>query len=156
MAGENYNSLYYLYGLRRLESRHFERYLSIMMDLAYRRFTHPIEKVLCKFPLATLGYPLVNRKLSPRPCSRCAQGKMHQCTYPLSTQRVSKSFELIHSDLKLFLVKSYHWYKYVIVFYDNYSLHAWISYLQQKLSAISAAKQLIAMVNIQKESTVKT
>jgi hypothetical protein len=27
MAGEEHNSLYYLYGLRRLESKHFEKYL---------------------------------------------------------------------------------------------------------------------------------
>jgi hypothetical protein len=124
------------------------------MDLAHRRFAHPSEKVLLKFPLATLGYPPVDGKLSSRPCSGYAQGKMHQRAYPLSTRQASKPFELIHSDLKSFPVESYHRYKYVIVFYDNYSLYAWISCLRQKSSVISATKQFIAMVNTYYESAV--
>jgi hypothetical protein len=85
MAREDYNSLYYLYGLKRLGSRRFEAYLLISMDLAHRRFAHPSEKVLRKFPLATLGYPPVDGKLSSGPCSRCTQGKMHQRAYPPSS-----------------------------------------------------------------------
>jgi hypothetical protein len=85
MAGEEQNSLYYLYGLRRLGSRHFEVYLSISMGLAHRRFAHLSEKVLRKFPLATLRYPPVDGKLSSGPCSGCAQGKMHQRAYPPSS-----------------------------------------------------------------------
>jgi hypothetical protein len=156
MAGEEYNSLYYLYGLRRLGSKHFEAYLSISMDLAHRHFAHSSEKVLRKFPLATLGYLLVDGKLSSGPCSGCAQGKMHQRAYPPSTRRASKPFELIHSDLKSFPVESYHRYKYVIVFYDDYSLHAWILCLRQKSSAISITKQFIAMVNTYYESAVRS
>jgi hypothetical protein len=155
MAGEDYNSLYYLYGLRRLGSRRFKAYLSISMDLAHRRFAHPSGKVLRKFPLATLGYPPVDGKLSSGPCSGCAQGKMHQRTYPPSTRRASKPFELIHSDLKSFPVESYHQYKYVIVFYDDYSSHAWISCLRQKSSTISVTKQFIAMVNTYYKSAVQ-
>jgi hypothetical protein len=81
---------------------------------------------------------------------------MHQRAYPPSSRRASKPFELIHSDLKLFPVESYHRYNYVIVFYDNYSSHAWISCLRQKSSAISATKQFIAMVNIYYESAVRS
>jgi transposase InsO family protein len=68
---------------------------------------------------------------------------------------VSKPFKLIHSDLKSFLVESYHRYKYVIVFYDDYSSHAWILCLRQKSSAISTTKQFIAMVNTYYESAVR-
>jgi transposase InsO family protein len=117
---------------------------------------HPSEKVLHKFPLATLGYPPVDGKLSSGPCSGCAQGKMHQCAYPPSTRRASKPFELIHSDFKSFPVESYHRYKYVIVFYDDYSSHAWILCLRQKSGAISATKQFIAMVNTYYESAVRS
>jgi hypothetical protein len=72
MAGEDHNSLYYLYSLRQLGSRHFKACLSISMDLAHRRFAHPSKKVLCKFPSATLGYPPIDGKLSSGSCSRCA------------------------------------------------------------------------------------
>jgi hypothetical protein len=129
VAGEDYNSLYYLYDLRQLGNRHYERYLLITMDFAHKYFAHPSKKVLHKFSSATLGYPSVDGKLSSGPCSGCAQGKMHQRVYPSSTRQASKPFELIHSDLKLFPIKLYHWYKYVIVFYDDYSSHAWISCL---------------------------
>jgi hypothetical protein len=156
MAGEEHNSLYYLYGLRQLGSRRFEKYLSITIDLAHRHFAYPSEKVLCKFSLATLGYPPVDGKLSSRSCSGCIQGKMHQCAYPLFTRRASKPFELIHSDLKSFPVESYHRYKYVIVFYDDYSSHTWISCLQQKLGAISATRQFIKLVNTYYKSAVRT
>jgi transposase InsO family protein len=44
----------------------------------------------------------------------------------------------------------------VIVFYDDYSSHAWISCLRQKSSAISATKQFIAMVNTYYESAVQS
>jgi hypothetical protein len=77
MAREDYNSLYYLHGLRRLGSRCFEKYQSITMDLAHKRFVHPNKKVLHKFPLATLRYPPVDGKLFSGPCSGCVQGKMH-------------------------------------------------------------------------------
>jgi hypothetical protein len=86
VAGENYNSLYYLYDLRRLGSRHYEQYLSITMDLAHRRFAHLSEKVLRKFPSAMLGYSPVDGKLSSGSCSGCAQSKMHQRMYSLFTR----------------------------------------------------------------------
>jgi hypothetical protein len=54
MAGKEYNSLYYLYGFRRFGSRCYEKYLSITMDLAHKRYAHPSKKVLCKFPSAAL------------------------------------------------------------------------------------------------------
>jgi hypothetical protein len=81
VAGKDYNSLYYLYNLRRLESKHYEKYLSIIMDLAHKCFAYSSEKVLHKFPLAMLEYPLVNGKLFSGPCSGCAQSKMHQRMY---------------------------------------------------------------------------
>jgi hypothetical protein len=127
-AEEEYNSLYYLSDLRRLETKCYEN-LFITMDLAYKCFVHPSKKMLHKFPLTMLGFPAVDGKLLTAPCSGCVQGKIDQHTYSPSIRHVSKSFELIHSDFKSFLVELYHQYKYVIVFYDNYSLYTWISCL---------------------------
>jgi hypothetical protein len=72
VAGKDYNSLYYLYNLRQLGNRHYERYLLITMDFAHKYFAHPSKKVLHKFPSAILGYPSVDGKLSSGPCSGCA------------------------------------------------------------------------------------
>ena len=34
---------------------------------------------------------------------------------------VTKPFELVHSDLKSFLVELYHTFKFHIIFYDDYT-----------------------------------
>ena len=49
-------------------------------------------------------------------------------------------FELIHSDLKSFEVESYHKYKYVIIYYDNYTSMAWVICLRSKDQALTATK----------------
>jgi hypothetical protein len=147
-AGPEDNSLYYLSGFEKVEKKR-NIVVVILTDLAHKHFAHLSKKVLRKFPSATIGFLVVTGKLSTTFCSRCAQGKMHQHAFPLSKHCANEPFEMIHSNLKLFPIESYHWYKYVIVFYDNYSLHAWISCLRQKLSAIVATKQFLAMVKTQ-------
>jgi hypothetical protein len=76
MAGPEDNSLYYLLGFEKIEKK-CDTIIVISTDLAHKHFVHPSEKVLCKFLLATIGFLVVNRKLSTTPCSRCTQGKMH-------------------------------------------------------------------------------
>ena len=61
---------------------------------------------------------------------------------------------LIHSDLKLFPIDSYHKYKYEIVFLDNATSHAWTMNLCTKDAAITATKQLLAMVKNKYKTTV--
>jgi len=51
-------------------------------------------------------------------------------------------FQLIHLDLKTFPVISYYQQKYIIIFYDDFTLYRWISVLTTKDKAIQATKHL--------------
>ena len=128
---------------------------SVSYDIAHRRFVHPGKEVLRHLPQNTHGCPEIVGEPSPKPCSGCAQGKMHNCSFSLTTRRATKPFEIIHSNLKEFLVLSYHQYKYIITFYDDYTSHAWVVALRKKSATLSATRQFIAEVEMQHQSKIQ-
>ena len=76
-------------------------------------------------------------------------------SFPPSTQRATEPFELIHSDLKSFPIESYHRFKYSIVFYDDYTSHAWTVNLHSKDTALPATKHFLAMVETKYRTKVR-
>lgn len=128
---------------------------SVSHDIVHRRFAHPGDKVLRRFPSQTIGCPEFSSEPSKSPCPGCAQGKMPSRSFPPNPRRATKPFELIHSDLKSFPVLSYHRYEYVITFFDDYTSHAWITFLRKKSAAISATRQFLAMVDTQYHTKVE-
>ena len=74
--------------------------------------------------------------------------------FPENERCVSKPFELVHSDLKSFLVPSYQKYKYINTFYDDFTSHAWTMPLRSKAAAITAAKDFLQMVRVQHNAQV--
>ena len=74
--------------------------------------------------------------------------------FPENEQRATKPFELVHSDLKSFLVLSYRKFKYVITFYDDYTSHTWTMALHSKAAAITATKDFLEMVHVQHNAHV--
>ena len=50
-------------------------------------------------------------------CRGCTEGKMHLQPFVDSVSQASRSFELIHSDLKVLLTISYYKYKYFVTFW---------------------------------------
>ena len=75
-------------------------------------------------------------------------------SFPVTTRRATQPFQLIHSDLKLFPINSYHKYQYLIVFFDNYTSNAWTVKLHKKDAALTATAQFIALVETQFASRV--
>ena len=69
--------------------------------------------------------------------------------FPENERRATKPFELVHSNLKSFLVQSYQKFKYIITFYDDYTSHTWTMALHSKATAITAAKDFLEMVRVQ-------
>ena len=122
----------------------------------HRRFAHPSKDVLAKAKEHTSGFPgkVEFPKDSPI-CRGCAQGKMHSKSFPPSNYRAKEPFELIHSDLKSFPVDSYHKYKYYILYYDDYTSHAWTVNLRKKSAAVTATRQFLAMVKTKYGKRVK-
>ena len=74
--------------------------------------------------------------------------------FPENERCASKPFELVHSDLKSFLVPSYRKCKYVITFYDDFTSHTWTMPLCSKAAAVTAAKDFLEMVCIQHNAQV--
>ena len=64
----------------------------------------------------------------------------------MNTKRASRPFELVHSDLKSFPIESYHRFKYVIVFFDDYTSNAWTVKLHTKDGVLTATSQFLALV----------
>ena len=79
-------------------------------------------------------------------CPGCEQAKMTNKAFPPSNLRASEPFELVHSDVITYPIKSYKKFKYSIVFYDDYSSHAWTINLHTKDAALQATKYFLVMV----------
>src|ERR1700744_3657853 len=125
-------------------------------DLMHRRLGHPSKEVLRRAKDHTKGFPdgiliPTNEGL----CPGCAQGKMPAASHPKSDTRATAPFKRIHSDLKSFPLPSYHKYKYFIVFLDDYTSHAWITLLCNKVSAITALEQWLVLIKNQYDTTIK-
>jgi transposase InsO family protein len=127
---------------------------SVDFDIMHRRLAHPSDEVLKHARKHTQGFPDVIGHRSAT-CRGCAQGKMPNRSFPVNLERAKQSFDLIHSDLKSFPIESYHKYKYVMTFFDDYSSHAWTKLLKRKSEAAKAARQFIQMVKTQFGVTIK-
>lgn len=80
---------------------------------------------------------------------------MSRLIYPPSDRRAKAPFELIHSDLKSFPFESYHKFRYVIVFYDDFSSNAWTIPLKKKSDAVKATTDWLMYVTNSHSSHVK-
>ena len=93
--------------------------------ILHKRLAHPSKDVLQKAWKHLKDFPEIE-VLSEEPlCPGCEQGKMVNQLFPVNTKRASRPFELVHSNLKSFPIESYHRFKYVIVFFDDYTSNAW-------------------------------
>ena len=81
-------------------------------------------------------------------CPGCTYDKMPNCTFSPNPVHAKKAFELIHLDLKSFLMDSYWKYKYLIVFIDDYTKFAWTLCMQTKSESIKDMHDFIALVSI--------
>jgi len=64
-------------------------------------------------------------------------------------------FQLIYSNLRTFPTESYYWQKYLITFYDNYTLYTWILALITKNKALNAIHYFLAFIEIQYHAVVQ-
>jgi len=95
-------------------------------------------------PTGTQKFPWVQILKFIPICPGCAQGKMKSRLFPESQSHAMRLFELIYLDLKSLPVKSYHRFKYFIVFIDDKSSHIWTANLRKKSDASKAIKNFKA------------
>ena len=110
----------------------------INYETMHKWLAHPSKDMLQKARKHLKDFPQIEIPSEDHICPGCAQGKMTNRPFPASTWRVSKPFQLIHLDLKSFPIESYHRFKYVIVFFDDYTSNAWTVNLRTKDAALTA------------------
>jgi hypothetical protein len=127
---------------------------SVTYDTMHQRFAHPSDEVLRNAQKHTSGFPDVVFHHSGI-CRGCAQGKLANRHYAPNSVRAQRPLEVIHSDLKIYPIESYHKHRYVMTFFDDYTSFAWIQLLKKKSDAVTAARQFIQMVKTQFSATIK-
>ena len=94
-------------------------------DLWHEHLGHPSQDVLQQVSRNTTGMPSNVSVPKEIPiCRGCSQGKMTSSSFPESTARATVPFNLIHMELKMIPVLSYHKYKYIITFLDDHTSHS--------------------------------
>ena len=81
---------------------------------------------------------------------------MTRSSFPDSSSRAKELFALIHSNLKTLPILSYHKYKYIITFLDDFTGHDWVTFLKNKAATFQAWLNFIAMVKTQHKKDVHT
>jgi len=67
----------------------------------HQRMGHPGDDILQKLPEMVKGAPkLITIPSAKKPCEACAKGKMPLCSFPPSSSRAIKPFQIVHSYLK--------------------------------------------------------
>jgi hypothetical protein len=143
--------------LSRHKSMYSEDVFAADYDIIHCRLGHPSKAVLQKASQHTQGFPETIQfpEGDQKPCQGYAQGKMHAHPFPVTESRAKEPFEKIHSDLKEFPVESYHWFKYMITFLNDYMSHGWIKFLRWKSDTIKATCTFIAIANNRFKSIIK-
>jgi hypothetical protein len=137
-----------------LTAAKIETIYSADFGIMHRRLAHPSKEVIQKAGKHVKDFPHVEIP-KEHLCTGCAQGKMTNKAFPPSSTRATAPFELIHSDLKTFPIESYRKYKYSIVFYDDYTSHAWTMNLHTKDGALMATRHFLAMVETRYQKKVR-
>jgi len=124
-------------------------------DLLHCRLGHPSKDVQKQTQWHTAGLPDVKIPHKMPICPGCVLGKMSQQPFTSSGKRAAYPLDKIHSDLKSFPIESYHRWKYFISFIDDNTSFAWVQFLCDKASAVSALQNFLAMVKTQYGKTIK-
>jgi len=121
----------------------------------YCCFKHLSWEVLRHVREHTIDFPNIEIPTDNPVCSGCTLGKIPNRPFLSSWHRATCLFQLIHSDLKMFPTMSYYKQRYMIIFYDDFTSHAWISALTTKDKALQATKQFLAYIKNQYKAIVQ-
>ena len=75
--------------------------------------------------------------------------------HPLSLRRATRSFQIVHVDIKEFPISSYHKFKYVILYYDDYTSYVWTIALRKNSDALHVTRQWLTYIENQFDARVQ-
>jgi len=115
------------------------------------------DDILWKLPEMVKGAPkLITIPTAKKPCEACAKGKMPSRSFPPSVSRAMKPFQIVHSDLKDIIKRSFNGYHYVLTILDDFTSDAWLFNLKKKSDTIIHAQQFVAYAKNQHNASIGT
>lgn len=124
---------------------------SSSVELWHRRLGHPSEKVVKSLPFFRNSSDKLHK-----PCDICPRAKQTRDSFPISDNKASRIFELIHCDLW----GPYHTVsscgaRYFLTIVDDFSRAVWVFLLIDKLEVFQMFMSFFAMVDRQFGQKVK-
>ena len=94
--------------------------------------------------------------MAKKPCEACAKGKIPSHSFPPSVSQAMKPFQIVHSDLKDMIKRSFNGYHYVLTILDDFTSHTWSFNLKKKSDTIIHAWQFVAYAKNQHNASIGT
>lgn len=150
-AGEQSNGLYFLIGVAVASAMQGTN--SQPMELWYCRLGHPSSKPLEMLQLSDFCSSAFDSKT----CDVCIRAKQTRYSFPLSINKTSMAFEMIHCDLwGPYRTTNLCGSRYFLTILDDYSQGVWIYLFPSKRDAPKYLKDFLALVERQFDCQVKT
>ena len=150
-AGEQLNGLYFFQGMDAAVM--IRRVDTSATELWHNRLGHPSSKVLEQLHL----YDFSSGVFDFSKCEVCIRSKQTHDHFPLSNNKTSMVFELIHCDLwGPYRTTSLCGSKYFLTILDDFSRTVWIYLLPNKKEAPKHIQNFVALVERQFAAKVKT
>ncbi|GKC88073.1 ribonuclease H-like domain-containing protein [Tanacetum coccineum] len=121
--------------------------LSVSPSTWHQRLRHPGEEVLRS--LVSRDFISCNKEKSPHICHACQLGKHVRLPFSSSNYVVTRSFEIVHSDIWTSPIVSTGGFKYYVLFLDHYSHYMWIYPLHIKSEVFQKFLHFCSYVNNQ-------
>jgi len=118
---------------------------------------HPSDDILWKSPEMVKWTPkLITIPIAKKPCEACVKGKMPSHSFPPSVLQAMEPFQIVHSDLKDMIKRSFSSYHYILTVLDDFTSHAWSFNLKKKSDTIIYARQFVAYAKNQHNASIST
>jgi len=123
-------------------------------ELWHHRMGHPCAQVVGSLKNVTVS---IRSDILNKACDVCLRAKQTRSPFPISINKTTQAFELIHSDLwGPYRTISHCGARYFLTLVDDFSRSVWIHLLNDKTEAPTWIKNFIAMVETQFSTRVKS
>ena len=144
-----------MYTLESLPLKGLTMTCTLTYDIVHCRLGHPSKEVIHHARKHMRNFPDVEIPNMDSICPGCAMSKLPNRSFPPSERCTTCAFKLIHLDIKSFPTESYHRYRYIITFVDDYTSMAWTTPLCTKDAALVATHHFLKMVSTQLKTQVE-
>lgn len=122
-------------------------------ELWHNRMGHPSARVVGSLPHVSVS---VDSEISNKACDVCFRAKQTRSSFPISDNKTSSIFEIIHCDLwGPYRTSSSSGARYFLTIVDDFSRSVWIYLQQDKTETSTNLKALLAMAERQFHKQVK-